>query len=313
LRAMGGNKLIVGDKLGYLPQHPAALVAANKHPMIAGVTKDAGAFIMSRFYDDFQWVRSQNITEYINVVLKHTTQPRFHAIWRNWALTQIFTEEEKRYPTLQNLAQGLLELTNLILFRAPLIDSIRYTSRSYPTYLYVFDYRGEFHRFGHLENPLPFGADATLSDDSIYLFPYPEEVAQLNTQDKTLSRTLTKMWANFATYGLPNFNTGIWPNVSSEYGPFVRIGNDLELDYHFGEGIPVPNLYPEYFTTTTTSTSTTTTTTTTTERPYYNSRPRSQDYSNNFNAQNHPHNQYVPNYPQENRRSDPYQNYPPRY
>lgn len=46
---MAGFRLIVGDKSGYLPEHPAALIRPrNKYPTIAGVTKDAGAFIMSR-------------------------------------------------------------------------------------------------------------------------------------------------------------------------------------------------------------------------------------------------------------------------
>lgn len=139
----------------------------------------------------------------------------------------------------------------MILYRGPIIDSIRLTSKNYTTYMYCFDYRGEHHRFSHLRNPLPFEIDATLSDDNIFLFPYPLEVSVLNPEDKSMSRAMVTMWFNFAQYGVPNLNAGIWPNVSSEYGPFLRFTNTqeskLELDYHFGEGIPVPNLYPEYF------------------------------------------------------------------
>lgn len=141
--------------------------------------------------------------------------------------------------------------------------------------MYCFDYRGEFHRFGHLRNPLPFEIDATLSDDNIFLFPYPAEVSQLNMADKAMARALVTMWVNFATYGTPNLNSGIWPNVSSEYGPFLRFTNaqesNIELDYHFGDGIPVPDLYPEYFNTTKANgTLIKTKTTTTTSRPYSN-------------------------------------------
>lgn len=139
----------------------------------------------------------------------------------------------------------------MILYRGPIIDSIRLTSKNCTTYLYCFDYRGEHHRFSHLRNPLPFEIDATLSDDNIFLFPYPLEVSLLNPEDKSMARAMVTMWFNFAQYGVPNLNAGIWPNVSSEYGPFLRFTNaqesKLELDYHFGEGIPVPNLYPEYF------------------------------------------------------------------
>lgn len=140
---------------------------------------------------------------------------------------------------------------NLILYRGPIIDSIRYTYRNYSTYMYCFDYRGEYHRFGHLKNPLPFEIDATLSDDNIYLFPYPKEVSKLNPQDKAMARTIVHMWVNFAVHGIPDLNKNTWPNITSEYGPFVRFTNSqnsqIELDYHFGEGIPVPFLYSEYF------------------------------------------------------------------
>ncbi|XP_013111495.2 glutactin [Stomoxys calcitrans] len=296
-----GFKLIVGDKLGYLPQHPASMVANNTYPTIVGVAKDAGAFIMTRFYDQLVELRSRNISDYINVVLKHTSQQRHYQLWKNWALTHIFTPEDVRNPTIQGLVQKLLELVNLILYRAPVVDSFRYTSKNFSTYLYCFDYRGQHHRFGHLRNPLPFEIDATLSDDNIYLFPYPEEVSRLNPMDKNVANSMVRMWVSFAQYGMPAYNQSIWPNVSTEFGPFLRFTNtragNLELDYHFGDGIPVPNLYPEYFTTTTTTTTTTSTTststtTTTTPRPYpsYNYQQRSQ----HPNYQQYPHH-YYPN------------------
>lgn len=120
-----------------------------------------------------------------------------------------------------------------------------------------------------MKNPLPFETDATLSDDNIYLFPYPKEVSILNEKDRALSRDIVTMWIDFAKYGVPNKVNGVWPNVTNGIGPFLRIINfkvsTLELDYHFGDGIAVPNLYPEYFTITTA-----TTTTTTTPKPYLN-------------------------------------------
>uniref|UniRef100_W8B8T7 Glutactin n=1 Tax=Ceratitis capitata TaxID=7213 RepID=W8B8T7_CERCA len=306
LHFMGGFKLTVGDALGYLPVHPAALVSNRTIPMVVGVAKDAGSFILTSFYDELTRLRSLNISDYINVVLKHTAQPRDYMVWKNLALREIFDAEAVRNPTLHNIIQGLLELTNLILYRGPVIDTICTTYKKVPTYLYCFDYRGEFHRFGHLKNPLPFETDATLSDDNIYLFPYPEEVSNLNSEDRSLSRQLVNMWADFATYDVPNRNPSIWPNVSNEVGPFLRIVNfkatTLELDYHFGDGIPVPNLYSEYFTntTTTTSTTTTTTTTTTTPKPYYN-YPH---YTNYYP-------QYNPNYRQNYQQGDNY-HYNPR-
>lgn len=190
----------------------------------------------------------------------------------------------------------------MILYRGPIVDSVRYSFKNHSTFMYCFDYRGEFHRFGHLKNPLPFEIDATLSDDNIFLFPYPKEVSQLNPEDKSMARAMVTMWVNFAIHGIPNLNNGIWPNASSEYGPFLRFTNTqeskLELDYHFGEGIPVPNLYPEYFNITKlkdtlnkTKMITVTTTSTTTPRPYSNYQQRAYQHSypnyrqnSNYNA-----------------------------
>ncbi|XP_034129257.1 glutactin isoform X2 [Drosophila guanche] len=300
LSFLGGFKLVVGDPLGYLPEHPAALAAkaANSSvPMIVGAAKDASAFILSRFYDQIQRVQSQNVSDFINVVLRHTAPPSQHKAWLDWARREIFSQEHDRTASAHSVSQGLLELSNMILYRAPVIYSIRLSHKKSPVYLYTFDYRGEHHRFGHLDNPLPFGVDASLSDDSVYLFPYPPEASRLNPVDKSLSRALVTMWVNFAVTGIPNQNSGVWPKATSEYGPFLRFTNSrqsmLELDPHFGDGLYAPNLYGQYFnatnstTTATAATTTTTTTTTTTRRPYvYNPYVNRQPnpYPYNYNA-----------------------------
>uniref|UniRef100_A0A1B0FLX7 Carboxylesterase type B domain-containing protein n=1 Tax=Glossina morsitans morsitans TaxID=37546 RepID=A0A1B0FLX7_GLOMM len=296
-------KLVIGDHLGYLPQHPMSLVSNSAYPTLIGVTKDAGAFIMSRFYNQLSVVHSGNISDYTTAVLKHITQTRHYRIWKYWALEHIFTSDDMRNPTLSSVAHKLLELVNLVLYRGPVIDSIRYIIKNYPIYMYCFDYRGEYHRFGHLRNPLPFEVDATLSDDNIFLFPYPIEVSQLNEKDRTMARTMVTMWVNFAYHNIPNFNEGVWPNVSTEHGPFLRFTNfkeiGLELDYHFADGIPVPNLYPEFFTNTTTTTTSTTTTTKKVNSPNYSQHPnyplppsyvynqRSQSLSSHYKAHEH--------------------------
>ncbi|KAH8357266.1 hypothetical protein KR200_009578 [Drosophila serrata] len=55
LSSLGGFKLVVGDRLGYLPRHPAALAAnaSNNVPTIVGAAKDASAFILSRESHNF--------------------------------------------------------------------------------------------------------------------------------------------------------------------------------------------------------------------------------------------------------------------
>lgn len=54
---MGGFKLNLGDALGYLPVHPAALVSNRTYPMIIGVAKDAGSFILTSISISFKGLR----------------------------------------------------------------------------------------------------------------------------------------------------------------------------------------------------------------------------------------------------------------
>ncbi|XP_016968601.1 glutactin [Drosophila biarmipes] len=273
LAHLGGFKLVVGDSLGYLPSHPVSMVTNGSLalPTIFGATKDASSFVISRIYDQIARLQSHNVSDFIDVVLRHTAPSRDHPKWKQWALREIFSPEQQFTASLKSVANGLLELSNYILYRAPVINTIR--NRWTPAYLYIFDYRGQYHRFGHLSNPLPFGVDASLSDDSVYLFPYPPEASYLNPLDRSLSRNLVTMWVNFAATGVPNPNPGEWPQASSEYGPVLRFTNSrqnpLELDQHFGEGINVPeNSLVRFKPAINSTVPTTSTTTTTTNRPY---------------------------------------------
>lgn len=67
-------------------------------------------FLKLGFYDQFVQVNSRNVSEYINIVLKHTTNPRHYTLWKEWALQHIFTEEDIRNPSVNNLVQKLLEV-----------------------------------------------------------------------------------------------------------------------------------------------------------------------------------------------------------
>lgn len=52
----------------------------------------------------------------------------------------------------------------------------------------------------------PFSGGVSHSDDLIYLFPYPPEVAVLNEQDTKISQTLVDLWTSFATNGAPELS-----------------------------------------------------------------------------------------------------------
>lgn len=60
-------------------------------------------------------------------------------------------------------------------------------------------------RFGYGEDTshYPFQGGVTHSDDLIYLFPYPLDVANLNYEDTQMARKLIDLWTSFAINGVP--------------------------------------------------------------------------------------------------------------
>lgn len=163
---------------------------------------------------------------------------------------------------------------NLIVYRAPIIETIQQhlsqlvarNATNSKLFLYSFDYRGQYHRYDHR---LPFEVDATLTDDSLYLFPYPYSMKSLNENDRLISNEVIRLWYNFIAHGIPEINDEAkWPNVSNEYGPVLHLNDSIytnnEINSYFTDGIIIPHLYPEYINRNASIKMTTTTTTTTT-------------------------------------------------
>lgn len=73
------------------------------------------------------------------------------------------------------------------------------------TFCYRFGYGGDVTHY-------PFSGGVHHSDDLIYLFPYPPNVAKLNEQDTKVSKIIVDLWTSFAINGipeLPNHENGI--------------------------------------------------------------------------------------------------------
>lgn len=60
-------------------------------------------------------------------------------------------------------------------------------------------------RFGYGEDTshYPFPGGVTHSDDLIYLFPDPPNVAELNEDDKKIAQLMVDLWTSFAISGVP--------------------------------------------------------------------------------------------------------------
>lgn len=61
------------------------------------------------------------------------------------------------------------------------------------------------YRFGYGDDigQYPFRGGISHSDDLIYLFPYPLNVAKLNDKDTKIAKSMVDMWTSFAINGVP--------------------------------------------------------------------------------------------------------------
>ena len=87
------------------------------------------------------------------------------------------------------------------------------------TYLYTFDYKGEFTRFGYGADTshYPFKGGVHHSDENIYLFPWPENVANLNAADTVMAQRMVDLWTSFAINGVPaSSNVPSWPSMNGK-------------------------------------------------------------------------------------------------
>lgn len=121
-----------------------------------------------------------------------------------------------------------------VAFKAPALQLAQMNARINPlgTFVYTLDYKGQHTRYkivhevarrilivimtaiiiidrfgyGGDVSHYPFTAGVSHSDDLIYLFPYPPDVAVLNEQDTKTAQTLVDLWTSFARNGAPELS-----------------------------------------------------------------------------------------------------------
>lgn len=126
-----------------------------------------------------------------------------------------------------------------IAFKNPVLLALKANAEKLPnsTYLYSFNYEGEYNRYTSEEDfdtDLPFHLGVSLTDENIYLFPWPQHVAYLNNYDTKIAKRMISLWTSFATKGVPRA-TKIknWPPMTGETGPYLRIDNSSTIEANF--------------------------------------------------------------------------------
>ncbi|EAT48045.2 AAEL000918-PA, partial [Aedes aegypti] len=229
---VGGNRLTVGDFHGYLPQKPWEQIKAGKVrpnvPMMAGVVKQEGTFLLTTIYDALKsrgLLDAPNFVKYalLETVNKFlgTEDPSGSLI--AYQIRSLFSQEQLESGKFENLTHGLTDLAGSILVKSALLREAQGNSAVNPrgTFLYSFDYRGEQTRFGYGADTshYPFDGGVHHSNDLLYLFPYSPGEPKLNERDTRMTKLMVDLWTSFAATGVPKseLSGGVeWKSMSGE-------------------------------------------------------------------------------------------------
>lgn len=140
--------------------------------------------------------------------------------------------------------------------------------------IFVQTFLMNFNRFGYGANTshYPFNGGVHHSDDLIYLFPYPWNIANLNEADREMSQILLDLWTSFAKNGTPQAvtsdgNTVFWPSFSGKkqmsvisrcrlllsvlyfvdiVGPFLHINKTLNIGGNYVDEFAIETREPSH-------------------------------------------------------------------
>ncbi|KFB47280.1 hypothetical protein ZHAS_00015309 [Anopheles sinensis] len=252
---VGGNRLVVGDYHGFLPQTPWECMKEGKirqHlPMMAGVTKHEGTFLLTTVYDHFKRTGQLDDPAFVKYFLVDAVNKFLGASDSTGALggyemRTLFSQKDLESGSFGEMADGLIDLSGTILIKAPLLREAQASARMNPTgtFLYSFDYVGEKTRFGYGNDTshYPFDGGVHHSDDKLYLFPYPPgNPDALNKEDTEMAKLMVDLWTSFAVDGVPKSDrlSVEWNPMKTYAGPYLHINDPPTVGENFYEEFTV--------------------------------------------------------------------------
>ncbi|PNF36333.1 hypothetical protein B7P43_G00515 [Cryptotermes secundus] len=244
-RGTGGNHPVIqtAGNQRFLVEPPLKSIQEGrfKHvPLLGGVTRHEGSFILGNIYDNIlQEYNLLHNEDYLRHNLTRTTL-RFSGIEDTTGMiSDLLNEKYFQSGELGNftaMTPGLIDICGVALLKAATFRFLLENSRQQRSFLYSFNYFGEHTKFGYgVPVDYPFPGGVAHSDDLLYLFPLPSVV--LNSEDRAISRTVVELWTNFAAYSDPAPANGVsfWPAMSTETGPYLRIDRTSEVRVNFLE------------------------------------------------------------------------------
>ncbi|XP_017022540.1 glutactin [Drosophila kikkawai] len=244
--AYGGVQLVIGGPSGILPEHPGRLLAAEKfqaYPTMGGSVKNGGTFMLRDIFSDIfnETILDDKMTgrQYIDTIIEQANGADPTGSWREFSDEEIFSEADVKNGTFKRLTSGLIDLCSTISLKNPVLLVLQANAKKLPnsTYLYTFDYEGEQNRYATSAAEasfMPFDMGVSLTDDNLYLFPWPRFIALNSIRDIKVARRMVALWTSFATTGVPQA-PGVpeWPTMNDETGPYMRIGRTVTFSDNY--------------------------------------------------------------------------------
>ncbi|XP_058456362.1 glutactin-like [Malaya genurostris] len=250
LSSVGGNRFIVDDFHGLLPESPWEQIRKSNIrrnlPMMAGVVKHEGTFLLTTIYDGLKSMKllhNSNVIKYglldkINHILG-IDDPTGTLV--GYQIRSLFSLTQLSNGTFEDLVDGLIDLIGTALIKAPLLRDVQANAliNADKTFLYSFDYRGKQTRFGYGADTThyPFDGGVHHSDDLLYLFPFPPGEPSLSGKDSEMAQLMVDLWTSFATTGVPASDASSinWKPMSDYAGPYLHIDEHPWLGANFYE------------------------------------------------------------------------------
>lgn len=238
IHLVGGCRLVIGGPTNFMPYTPYKIMRSGggkrNIPVLAGVTKHDGSFSFAGVYDILSMTvgtqdRRFNAFQLIDTVNQVMGVDEFTNSLTGFEVASLFNDPSALVDgDFMEMIDPMIDISSVLVIKGPTFRAAQAHAFHSPqkTFLYTFDYHGEFTRFGYGADTshYPFDGGIHHSNDNIYVFPWPEFVSKLNAEDTEMAKKMVTFWATFATTGVPSApGVTSWPPMTRVNGPYLHI------------------------------------------------------------------------------------------